>query len=119
MRIDLNAVEIEGLQHCLLQAIARLNTGCSQGLQVIYCGILSKLQGDGWMNISENLAHQMLLYLEGQSDCQAKLLRDQLKYCIELHREALEHPESTGIYQVRPNSTTFRVLDEASIDSVL
>ncbi len=52
------------------------------------------------MQISENLAHHLLGYLEEQSDPLAKVLHDQLRYCLELHNEAFEHPESQGVYQV-------------------
>jgi hypothetical protein len=58
------------------------------------------------MQISDNLAHQLLNYLEGQNDPMAKMLRDQLWYCLELHKEAFEHPESKGVYQVNLDKPT-------------
>lgn len=44
--------------------------------------------------------HQLIDYLDGQPDAVAKLLQDQLRYCLELHREAFSHPESTGVYKI-------------------
>lgn len=68
------------------------------------------------IQISENLVHQLIDYLERQPDATAKMLRDRLRYCLELHQEAFSHPESTGVYHVEPATPGWSAIEEGLQD---
>lgn len=54
------------------------------------------------MQISQNLVQQLLSYLETHSDPTAESLKQQLRFCLEVHQDAYHHPESTGVYRIEP-----------------
>ena len=52
------------------------------------------------MNISENLARQLLAYLSTHPDPMARMLREQLRYALQQQTGAILHVETAGVYQV-------------------
>lgn len=53
------------------------------------------------MNISENLARQLLAYLATHPDPMARMLKDQLRYALQQQQAAaVLHVEKAGVYQM-------------------